>query len=34
MIRIGLNRALDLLASIAVIGLGFILAGATAALGA
>ena len=32
--NIGLNRTLDLLATFAVLGLGFILAGATAALGA
>ena len=32
--NIGLNRTLDLLATLAVLGLGFILAGATAALGA
>lgn len=34
MIRIGLNRTLDTLASLAVVILGLMLAGATAALGA
>jgi hypothetical protein len=34
MIRIGLNRTLDTLATFAVVALGFVLAGATASLGA
>jgi hypothetical protein len=34
MIRIGLNRTLDILVTFMVLGLGFVLAGATASLGA
>ena len=34
MIRIGLNRTLDTLATFVVLALGIVLAGATAALGA
>jgi hypothetical protein len=34
MIRIGLNRTLDLVATFVVLGLGIVLAGATASLGA
>jgi hypothetical protein len=34
MIRIGLNRTLDVLATFVVLALGLVLAGATASLGA